>query len=114
MGMKDKIVLVIGLAAIFIIAALIINGANECFNDEAKAAAAANDVLLQQKDALIVKLMHQLKSKQAQLDSVKAEFAVASAKFDASKAEFEGTKKKLDNIRAELNAPAETSAKSKR
>jgi hypothetical protein len=114
MGMKDKIVLVIGLAAIFTIAALIINGTNECFNDEAKASAAMNGVLLQQKDVLIAKLMSMVKAKQAQLDSAKAEFAVASAKFDASKAEFEGTKKKLDNIRAELNAPAETSAKSKR
>lgn len=114
MGMKDKIVLVVGLAAIFTIAALIISGSNECFNDEATAAAATNGVLLQQKDVLIAKLMNMVKAKEAQMESVKAEFAVARAEFDAGKAELDSARQKLNNIKAELNAPTGTSAKSKR
>ena len=107
MGIKDKMVLVIGLAAVFAIAYLITYGNNELSGYEAKAAEATNGVLLQQKDILIAKLVNQIKVKQAQLNSLRADLNSASSKLDAGKAEFESAKKKLDNIRAELNAPIE-------
>jgi capsule polysaccharide export protein KpsE/RkpR len=113
MGMKDKVVLAVGLAVIFAIAYLITYGSNEISGYEMKASEAQAAALLQQKDVLIAKLVNQIKVKQAQLDSLKADLNRASSKLDASKTEVEGVKKKLDNIRAELNTPIETPAQKK-
>jgi uncharacterized protein (TIGR02588 family) len=112
--MKEKIVFGVGLAAVLLVAVLIICGINAYNDDQAKAAVATTDMLLQQKDATIAKLVKQLRMKDAAIVTAKAQLGTAESKLNSSAAELEGAKKKIDTIKAEVNSPIEVTTASKK
>jgi len=114
MGTKDKIVLGIGIMAMIAITTLIVNGSNECFDSEAKAAEATANVLLRQKDVIVAKLIHQVRIARAETTGLKADLGKAQNKLDTVKDELSGATQKIENIREEVNAPIAKPSASKK
>lgn len=112
--MKEKIVLGIGIIAIVFVAVLIISGNNLCNDDQSVASVATTDMLLQQKDIAIVRLVKQIKVKEAALVVAKAKLGDAESRLDTSNAILEGAKTKLDVIKAEASSPIEVKVPSKK
>jgi hypothetical protein len=112
--MKEKIVFGIGIMAIILVAALIVMGNNQCSDDQSIADQASSDMLLQQKDVAIAKLIKHINTKQAELLVAKAKLGEAESKLDANNAILEGAKKKIETIKEEASSPIEAKISSKK